>query len=333
MTHAKAFSRRHALLGGVAASLFASLSHKPAQAGSSVRMAGLEGLLAPVDVFEDHWGVPHVQAGSLADAFFANGYLVARDRLWQLDFEYRRAIGRLAEVYGAKFVPSDTANRLFLFRGDAVAEFAALPQTVQTCATAYVAGINAYLKELEQAPEKLFEEFGIFSYKPLRWDVLDLVRMRAEATGNTKGEIRRAQLAANNALAYDALIQPLRPAHSLKVLEGLDVHAVSEQDLGWFGVLQAALPLAGVHEVKAEHGEDHRRANEGSNAWVIAPSRTATGRPILANDPHLGFGSPGPRHVIHLTAPGLNVIGGGTPGMPGIMQGHNEHFAFGRTNF
>lgn len=331
--HATVFSRRHALLGGVAACLFANLSRKPAHAGPSARMTGLEGLQAPVDIFEDRWGVPHVQAGSIADAFFANGYLVARDRLWQLDFEYRRAIGRLAEVYGAKFVPSDTANRLFLFRGDAGAEFAALPQTVQTCATAYVAGINAYLKEIEQTPEKLSEEFRIFAYNPLRWDVLDLVRMRAEATGNTKGEVRRAQLAAKNALAYDALIQPLRPAHTLKVPDGLDVHAVSEQDLGWFGVLQAALPLAGVHDVKAEHEEDHRRANEGSNAWVIAPSRTATGRPILANDPHLGFGSPGPRHVIHLTAPGLNVIGGGTPGMPGVMQGHNEHFAFGRTNF
>ncbi|KXV05267.1 penicillin acylase [Acetobacter malorum] len=294
---------------------------------------GLEGLNAPVEVLEDQWGVPHVRAASVPDAFFANGYLIARDRLWQLDFEYRRALGRLAEVYGPDCVPSDTASRLFLFRGDAQAEFAALPPAVQACARAYVAGINAYLARINTGEEKLPAEFNIFSYHPLEWDVLDLVRIRAEATGNTKAEIRHAQLAAQDALAYDALIQPLRPAHTLRVPDGLDVHAVTEQDLGLFGVLQDGPSLAGLHAVPSPNEGDHRRANEGSNAWVIAPTRTATGRPILANDPHLSFGSPGPRHVIHLTAPGLDVIGGGAPGTPGIMQGHNAHFAFGRTNF
>lgn len=334
MTHrATALSRRHVLLGGVAASLAGVGTRALARKAASPRLLGLEGLAAPVEVFEDQWGVPHVRAASVPDAFFANGYLIARDRLWQLDFDYRRSTGRLAEVFGPDFVPSDTANRLFLFRGDAQAEFAALPPTVQACARAYVAGINAYLEQARATGEKLPPEFTIFSYQPLQWDVLDLVRIRAEATGNTKAEIRRARLAAQGALDYDALIMPLRPAHTLRVPDGLDVHAVTEQDLGLFGVLQASLPLSGLHAPPSASEDDHRRANEGSNAWVIAPTRTATGRPILANDPHLSFGSPGPRHVIHLTAPGLDVIGGGSAGMPGVMQGHTAHFAFGRTNF
>lgn len=334
MRHSSFLTRRHVLLGGVAAGLAGLTTYRAlGRQGGASSLMGLEGLDAPVEVLEDQWGVPHVRAASVPDAFFANGYLIARDRLWQLDFEYRRALGRLAEVYGPDCVPSDTASRLFLFRGDAQAEFAALPSAVQACARAYVAGINAYLARINTGEEKLPSEFDIFSCHPLEWDVLDLVRIRAEATGNTKAEIRRAQLAAQDALAYDALIQPLRPAHMLKVPDGLDVHAVTEQDLGFFGVLQDGPSLSGLHAVPSPSEGDHRRANEGSNAWVIAPTRTATGRPILANDPHLSFGSPGPRHVIHLTAPGLDVIGGGAPGMPGVMQGHNAHFAFGRTNF
>ncbi|OAG73416.1 Penicillin acylase (Penicillin amidase) [Acetobacter malorum] len=281
MRHSSLLTRRHVLLGGVTAGLTGLGSRAQAGKKAASRMVGLEGLNAPVEVLEDQWGVPHVRAASVPDAFFANGYLIARDRLWQLDFEYRRALGRLAEVYGPECVESDTACRLFLFRGDAQAEFAALPPTVQACARAYVAGINAYLARINAREEKLPEEFNIFSYKPLEWDVLDLVRIRAEATGNTKAEIRRAQLAAQDALAYDALIQPLRPAHTLKVPDGLDVQAITEQDLGLFGVLQDGPPLSGLHAVSSPSEGDHRRANEGSNAWVIAPMRTATGRPIL----------------------------------------------------
>lgn len=327
--------RRAVLLGSAAASLagigLGRGSSRARAASASTRLEnGLAGLEAPVEILEDRWGVPHVRAASVPDAYFADGYLAARDRLWQLDFGYRHSSGRLAEVFGPAFVPSDTANRLFFFRGDAQAELARLPPLVQACARAYVTGINARLAQVRDNPELLSPEFRIFGYQPLDWDVLDLIRVRAEATGNTKAEIRRAQLAARGGLAYDELLTPLQPAHALRVPEGLDVQAVSDRDMGLFGVLQAPLPFG---DIPTENDTAHRRMNEGSNAWVIAPGRTKTGRPILANDPHLNFGAPGPRHVVHLTAPGLDVIGGGSPGMPGVMQGHNTHFAFGRTNF
>lgn len=323
--------RRHLLLGGAASLIGLATTPAIARAKRNRTVVdGLAGLGAPVEILEDRWGVPHVRATSIPDAFFANGFLVARDRLWELDFGHRQSLGRLAEVFGADFVDSDTASRLFLFRGDAAAELARFSPQAQDCARAYVAGINAYLARLRADPDLLPPEFRIFDYMPLDWDVLDLIRIRAEATGNTEAEIRRARLAAQGGLALDGLVMPLQPAHDLSVPNGLDVHAVSEKDLGLFGVLQNPPSLG-----KARLPDDmrHRRMNSGSNAWVIAPSRTATRRPILANDPHLGFGIPGPRYVIHLSAPGLDVIGGGTAGMPGVMQGHNGHIAFGRTNF
>ncbi|MBL7237787.1 MAG: penicillin acylase family protein [Komagataeibacter hansenii] len=322
-------SRRQILLGGAAAG-FATFSPMARAARQRMVVAALDGLSAPVEVLEDHWGVPHVRAGSIPDAFFANGFLVARDRLWELDFGHRQALGQLAEVFGPDFVDTDTANRLFLFRGDAATELARFSPQVQDCARAYVAGINARLAQVRANPDLLPPEFTIFGYMPMSWDVLDLIRIRAEVTGNTRAEIRRARLAARGGLSYDALCTPLEPAHEPRVPGGLDVHAVSQGDLGLFDVLQASPPLGRVRDAG---DTEHRRTNSGSNAWVIAPSRTATQRPILANDPHLSFGVPGPRYVIHLSAPGLDVIGGGTAGMPGVMQGHNAQIAFGRTNF
>jgi penicillin amidase len=117
----------------------------------------------------------------------------------------------------------------------------------------------------------------------------------------------------------------------MQVPDGLDAAAVSEADLGMLRL--GSLPFGPETPVADPAAGPDARTNAGSNAWTIAPSRTATGRPILANDPHLGIGSFGPRHVAHLSAPGLDVIGGGSPGLPGIMQGHTDRFAFGRTNF
>src|SRR4029077_10990676 len=169
---------------------------------------------------------------------------------------------------------------------------------------------------------------------PLKWDVRDMVLARAESFGGVEDEVRRARLAAMGLLALDAVIAPLRPAWTLRVPEGLDAAAVSEADLGVLNL--GGLPfgaLVPAPERSSAATSTEPRPNAGSNAWTVGPGRTATGRPILANDPHLGIGSFDPRHVAHLTAPGLDVIGGGAPGLPGIMQGHTDRFAFGRTNF
>jgi penicillin amidase len=284
-----------------------------------------------IEIVDDVHGVPHIRAQSIPDAFFGQGYVVARDRLFQIDFGHRRELGRMAEVYGADFARYDAVARLFHYRGDIDAELQRVPANVLACARAYVAGVNARIDEVLADPALLPLEYSILGVKPMKWDVRELVLARGASIGNADDEVRRAQLASLGLLDLDAVVAPLRPAWKMTVPTGLDAAAVSEADLGVMRL--GALPFGPETPTSSQNDALTERANAGSNAWTIAPSRSATGRPILANDPHLGIGGFGPRHVAHLTAPGLDVIGGGAPGLPGIMQGHTDRFAFGRTNF
>jgi penicillin G amidase len=320
-------SRRSFLLGS-AATLVAS-SAGAATLSLPARQQTVRGLGAPIDIVDDVYGVPHIRAASVPDAFFGQGYVVARDRLFQIDLAHRREFGRLAEVFGARFAGHDANARLFHYRGDADAELRGVPADVLACARAYVAGINARIDEVIADPALLPLEYRILGVAPLKWELRDLIVPRGASVGNADDEIRRAQLAALGLLELDAVIAPLRPAWTMQVPDGLDVAAVSEADLG---VLQLGRLPWGADLTAPDPANAAERANAGSNAWTIAASRSATGRPILANDPHLGIGSFGPRHVAHLSAPGFDVIGGGAPGLPGIMQGHTGRFAFGRTN-
>lgn len=326
------FNRRSFLLGSAATLAAipapgAVLQFHPA---AVARNRIVRGLGAPIDILDDRFGIPHIRAASIPDAFFGQGYVVARDRLFQIDLAHRRELGRLAEVFGPKFARHDANARLFHYRGDLDAELARVPPLVLACARAYVAGINARIDEVIADPAKLPLEYRILDIAPLKWEIFDLVRPRQATTGNVDDEIRRAQLAALGLLDLDAVVSPLRPAWTMRVPERLDVAAVSEADLG---VLQLGRLPFGDEPSAPDPAAPAARANAGSNAWTVSPSRSATGRPILANDPHLGIGGFSPRHVAHLSAPGFEVIGGGSPGLPGIMQGHNGRFAFGRTNF
>ena len=326
--------RRSFLLGSVAALALASAGCRTALPlpRSHPRRVDAAGLSAPLDIVDDAYGVPHVRARSIPDAFFGQGYVVARDRLFQIDLAHRREMGRLAEAFGAEFAAHDAAARLFHYRGDLNRELAAVPADILACARAYVAGINARIDEVLADPALLPLEYGILGVGPLKWDLRDLVLARGVQGSSVDDEIRRARLAALGLLALDKVMAPLRPAWTLRVPEGLDAAAVSEADLGVLRL--GGLPFGSlVPDPAAPAAKAGDRAGAGSNAWTIAPARSATGRPILANDPHLGIGGFGPRHVAHLSAPGLDVIGAGSPGLPGIMQGHTDRFAFGRTNF
>jgi penicillin amidase len=326
----RAFLLASAALVAMPGSLFA----KPRIKGGAQKIA-LAGARAPIEVVEDELGVPHIRAASKHDAFFGQGYLVARDRLFQIDMERRRDMGRMAESFGPRFVAADKAARLFLYRGDIDAELAAIPPEVLECAKGYVAGVNARIDELAADPSLLPLEYGILGISPLRWDVRDLVRGRGIGMGDADDEVRRAQLHARGLLEADQLMAPLRPAWSFTVPAGLDTAAVSEADLGLLDPANRPGGFEPLQEAAWLDPEARRldRFAQGSNAWTVSPSRTATGRPILANDPHLGIGRSSPRHMCHLSAPGIDVIGAGAPGLPGIMQGHTDRFAFGRTNF
>ncbi|RYY47195.1 MAG: penicillin acylase family protein [Sphingomonadales bacterium] len=321
------FNRRSFLLGSAATMGMLPLGGLAAARLQRVQATGLS---AAIEILDDPYGVPHIRAGSIPDAFFGQGYVVARDRLFQIDLALRREMGRLAEVFGTEFAAHDAAARLFHYRGSVEEELARVPATLVACARAYVAGINARIDEVSADPKLLPLEYGILGVRPMRWDLRDMVVARGASAGNVGDEIRRARLAALGLLELDEIIAPLRPAWTLRIPEGLDAAAVSEADLGVLRL--GGLPFGSLVPTVAP-ANPVERANAGSNAWTVGPERSATGRAILANDPHLGIGGYGPRHVVHLSAPGLDVIGAGAPGLPGIMQGHTDRFAFGRTNF
>ncbi len=300
----------------------------------------VQGLSAPISITIDQWGIPHVQAQTIDDAFFGQGYCAALMRLWQLDLNHRRQTGTLAEVFGAAFVPFDHVARLLAFRGPLEQEWKKLDPRVEGIAAAFVAGINARVDQVLLDSELLPVEFKTLGMLPALWNKEDLLRARVAASPNIQGEVRRAVLASRGQLAADALAHPLEPAWPLTIPKGFDPASVTRADLTLLNYRVAPLPFDKIKHaahldasVLAEIFQPDIDSRNGSNAWVIAPSLTSTGRPVLANDPHLAFSIPSPRMVSHLMAPGLNVIGAGPVWRPGVQFGHNERIAFGRTDF
>jgi penicillin G amidase len=306
----------------------------PARASGQTREAAVRGLSAPLDIAIDRWGVPHISAASVNDAFFGQGYATALQRLWQIDVTHRRQLGQLAEAFGPSFVPFDRAARLFLYRGPLDAEWKSLDPRVEGIARAFVAGINARVKEVRDDRSLLPPEFAALDFLPDFWSVEDLLKVRYLVQPNVRMETRRAEFACKGALEADALVQPLEPQWTLAIPKGLEPCDVRRADLRIYELLTGPLPSANVplREKKTELVTDFD-SHEGSNAWVVAPSKTTTGRPILANDPHLAFTIPSPRMIAHLSAPGFNVVGAGPAWRPGFQFGHNERIAVGRTDF
>jgi len=300
----------------------------------------VQGLSAPISITIDQWGIPHIQAQTINDAFFGQGYCAALLRLWQLDLNHRRQMGALAEVFGPAFVPFDHVARLLAFRGPIDQEWKKLDPRVEGVAEAFVAGVNARVDQVLQDAELLPIEFKTLGMLPARWQKDDLLRARVSASPNIQGEVRRALLASRGMLAADALAHPLEPAWPLVIPDGFDPTTVTRADLTLLNYRVAPLPFDKIKHVAhldasvlAEIFQPDIDSRNGSNAWVISPALTTTGRPVLANDPHLPFSIPSPRMVSHLMAPGLNVIGAGPVWRPGVQFGHNERIAFGRTDF
>jgi len=296
------------------------------------------GLHAPAEILVDRWGVPHIYAASTDDAFFAQGFNAARERLFQIDLWRRRGLGRLAEVLGPSYVEQDRATRLFLYRGDMDKEWAAYGPDARTIAERFVAGINSYVDWLAGHPDQLPVEFKLLGYQPSKWDASDVVRIRSHGlTRNLTSEVARARTVCatdpENGPRYDQLRYGLQPAWETKVPAGLDP-CLPKDVLRVFSLATAEVHMTKAGTQTAELTPDTRPENaEGSNNWVIAPSKTATGRPILANDPHRAYSTPSLRYIAHLSAPGMDIIGAGEPALPGISIGHNSSIAFGLTIF
>ncbi|MEU7317298.1 penicillin acylase family protein [Streptomyces sp. NPDC007083] len=283
------------------------------------------GLAEPVEILVDRWGVPHLYAASRADLFLAQGFNAARERLFQLDLWRRRGLGLLAEVFGERYVEHDRAARLFLYRGDMAEEWAAYGAGREEMARSFVAGINAYVAHAHAAGS-LSPEFAELGCTPAYWHHSDLARIRTHGLFyNLREEVARARTLRDFGPEAEELRKVREPeGHTLRVPEGLDLDVIPDDVLRVYNL--ATVPPWAT-------GTPPRQGLDGSNNWVLAPSRTATGRPLLANDPHRALGLPSLRYLAHLSAPGLDVIGAGEPALPGISIGHNGNIAFGLTIF
>ncbi|THD68408.1 penicillin acylase family protein [Phenylobacterium sp.] len=331
-----------ALMGAVAGLLCAGAASAQSTAVKQEAWS-VAGLNAPARMVVDHWGIPHIFAASSRDAFFLQGYNAARDRLWQIDLWRKRGLGRLSASLGPSYVPQDRAARLFLYRGDMAAEWAAYAPGAREAVEAFTAGVNAYVAEVNAGKRPLPVEFKLTASRPEAWAAEDVLRIRSHAlVSNVSSEVARAQVACAAGLPADLLRRTLSPAHTPTIPAGLDpcivpADVLKDYLLATEPVSFEALTAAGK---KAEAAPQVQLAealdayqNEGSNNWVIAPSRTATGRPILANDPHRPVGLPSLRYIVHLNAPDLDIIGAGEPSLPGVSFGHNGQMAWGLTIF
>ncbi len=303
----------------------------------------VQGLTAPAQMVVDRWGVPHIYAASARDAFFLQGYNAARDRLWQIDLWRKRGLGRLSASLGPAYVAQDRAARLLLYRGDMATEWAAYGTGARDAVEAFTGGINAYVAEVKAGKRALPIEFKLTASQPEAWSPEDVLRIRSHAlVSNVTSEVARAHVVCAGGLAADRLRRKLEPAHTTVVPAGLDPCVVPEDVLKDYLLATATLNLEALATGgrKAEADPQTKLAEamsayeaEGSNNWVISPSRTATGRPILANDPHRPVGVPSLRYIAHLSAPGLDIIGAGEPALPGVSFGHNPDMAWGLTIF
>ncbi|MFC0410180.1 penicillin acylase family protein [Roseomonas elaeocarpi] len=288
----------------------------------TLTIPGLEG---EAEILVDRWGIPHIYATTQHDAFLVQGFNAARDRLWQIDLWRKRGLGLLAADLGPAYVERDRAARLLLYRGDMAAEWASYGPDAQARTEAFVAGINAFVALVEREPERLPTEFRALNTRPARWSAEDVVRQRAHArVRNLDGEVARSNIIAEFGIEADRLHRKLQPEWTVQVPEGLAPHAIPPEVMRTY--LLGCEPNAIGTATPAEALE-----NTGSNNWALAPSRTTTGRPILASDPHRVHEQPSLRYVAHLVAPGLDVIGAGEPAIPGVSLGHNDRIAFSLT--
>jgi len=286
------------------------------QTSGRISVPGLQKL---VTVLRDPWGVPHIYAKTQDDLFFAQGFVAAQDRLWQMDLWRRQGEGKLAEILGPSAVERDRFARLLRYRGDLKKEYESYAPDARQIIEAFVRGVNFFIESaLKSGRDRLPIEFQLTGVKPEPWTPeVCLTRMAGYVmTRNASTEVLRAQLARElGTEMVDELIET-DPPRRLELPQGLDLEGIDNKVL-------AAATAAGASVSFSQ--------NEGSNNWVIDGSLSSTGKPILANDPHRQITLPSLRYLVHLVGPGWNVIGAGEPSLPGVAAGHNERIGFGFT--
>ena len=300
-----------------------------------------------VEVLRDKFGINHIYANNQRDLFYMQGYLAARDRLFQFEIWRRQATGTVSEIFGESELERDIGTRLFMFRGDIKEELNHYHDDGYEIITSYTDGINAYISEVRNNPESLPIEFKILGIRPEIWTPADVISRHQGLLGNIGLELNIGRAVSKIGVDKVKDLQWFHPKDPELILD----EKITEEDLD-----QDILKLYNAYrkpiKFKKEYLLEEFRKNEdlevsflennknledefsiGSNNWVISGKKSESGYPILANDPHRTIVAPSLRYLTHLVAPGWNVIGGGEPEIPGISIGHNGHGAWGLTVF
>lgn len=278
----------------------------------------LAGLHQPVDVVRDRNAVPHIFARDADDAYFALGFLHAQDRLWQMEINRHIAAGRLSEIFGAATLDTDKFIRTLGIRQFAAATYAHFEPATRAALDAYAAGVNAFI---DNHSGPLPPEFMFFGIKPEPWTPVDSIAwikmMAWDLGGNWHFELLRLQLAKKLSNQQIAEFLPPYPGDAPVALA--DLHALY-RDLHLDATKLAAIAPPSMP------------VGAGSNEWVVSGKRSATGKPLLANDPHLDLDAPSVWYLAQINAPDLQVTGATLPGVPFVVLGHNARIAWGFTN-
>ena len=274
-----------------------------------------KGLRAPVEIVRDSEGVPHLFAKSERDGWFAMGYVHAQDRLWQMEFQRRVAQGRLSEILGERSYDFDRLMRTLGIARLSERIVAKLDADTVASLEAYAAGVNAFLDTDPVLPI----EFQAMRVKFDRWKPADtmgwLLVMAWDLSSNWRTELSRLRFAAKLGRERAGEIIPPYP--------GDEPWAVPDFKMLYAELEPTARALLAAYP-------PHEEA-VGSNNWVVAGSRSESGKPLLANDPHLGLQAPALWYLAHVSTPEGNVVGGTLPGVPTIVLGHNDHLAWSMT--
>ena len=312
---------------------------------SCVNSAKIDGLTDEVEVLRDNFGINHIYANNQQDLFFMQGYLAAKDRLFQFEIWRRQATGTVAEIFGEEELDRDIGTRLFKFRGDIKKELNHYHDDGYEIVSSFVSGVNKYIEEVNNNPELLPIEFKALGIKPDLWTNEVVISRHQGLLGNIGQELnigRAVSLIGEEKVKELMWFHPKEP--SLKLDEKITYDDLNQDILRLYNAYRRPIKFKSHYVLDKYRAKDKiADINEsnlisdtysiGSNNWALSGDKSFNGYPLLANDPHRSLLNPSLRYMAHLVAPGWNVIGGGEPEIPGISIGHNGIGAWGLTVF
>lgn len=315
----------------------------------------LEGLDAPVEILKDRWGVSHIYAETEHDLFFAQGYSAARDRLFQFEIWRAQATGTTAAILGPRAVDRDHGTRLFRFRGDMQKEMQHYHPRGAAIIGAFVDGVNAYIDQALEDPDKLPLPFHLLGITPQHWTEEVVISRHQGLLGNIGLELRTGRAVCEMGAEAVKDVQYYHPHEPDLTLDPIvDCDSLVENDILYlYNAYRQPIrfepediverkarrsdtdfaTLAALVDQEERELQRNDLESIGSNNWVVSGDLTQDGWPMMINDPHRRQSVPSLRYWAHLVGPGWNVIGGGEPTIPGISIGHNDYGAWGLTVF